>query len=71
MHRISTLVVTLAALSIISKSPCFKMKLSFYLKVEFLNIIASTEHINMDLPKFIFDPKEIGQRKGTFVRRNL
>ena len=51
MHRISTPVVTLAALSIISKSPCFKMKLSFYLKVEFLNIIASTEHINMDLPK--------------------
>lgn len=39
-----------AALSVISKSPCFKLKL-FYLKVEFPNIIASTEHINMDLPK--------------------
>ena len=39
-----------AALSVISKSPCFKMKL-FYLKVEFPNISASTEHINMDLPK--------------------
>lgn len=64
-----------AALSVISKSPCFKLKL-FYLKVEFPNIIASTEHINMDLPKimlqkFRFGPKEIGQRKGTLARRNL
>ena len=48
--QISTPVVTLEALSIISKSPCFKMKLSFYLKVEFPNIITSTKHINMELP---------------------